>query len=159
LTSFDISFVDPAINTFVLADRTNKAIDVVSTNTKALVQRTASPPFAGVIASPPNAAGPNGVIIVDQREIWAGDGPLLSNCVPSPTGLKCTDPVQAPSSVKVIDLQTGATTHIISTNGKRRADELCVDPNRGVVLVANDDPLDNFLTFISTTTYSVVATI
>src|SRR5262245_20228529 len=38
LTSFDISFVDPEINTFVLADRTNKAIDVVNTNTKALVQ-------------------------------------------------------------------------------------------------------------------------
>jgi len=36
---------------------------------------------------------------------------------------------------------------------------LAVDPDRGVVLVANDDPLDNFLTFISTATYSIVATI
>jgi hypothetical protein len=159
LTSFDISFVDPAINTFVLTDRTNKAIDVVNTNTKVLVQRPASPPFVGIVASPANASGPNGVIIVDHREIWAADGPLLGNCVPSPTGLRCTGPVLAQSSVKVIDLQTGATTHVIPNGGVRRADELCVDPNRGVVLVANDDPLDNFLTFISTTTYQIVATI
>src|SRR5262245_898269 len=68
LTSFDISFVDPTAGKYVLADRTNKAIDVVDTNSKALVQRTATPTFAGVIASPANSAGPNGVIIVDQRE-------------------------------------------------------------------------------------------
>jgi len=159
LTSFDISFVDPDIGKYALADRTNKAVDVVDTNTKALVQRTASPPFAGVIASPANAAGPNGVIIVDQREIWAADGPLLGGCVPSPTGLRCSGPVMSPSSIKVIDLNSGTTTHVIQNNGIRRADELCVDPSRGVVLVANDDPLDNFLTFISTTTYSIVATI
>src|SRR5262249_6834302 len=86
--------------------------------------------------------------------------PLLGNCVSSPTGLRCDgNNVLAQSSVKVIDLHTGATTHIIPNGGVRRADELCVDPKRGVVLVANDDPLDNFLTFISTATYSIVATI
>jgi hypothetical protein len=159
LTSFDISFVDPDVGKYALADRTNKAVDVVDTNTKTLVQRTASPPFAGVIASPGNAAGPNGVIIVNHREIWAADGPLIGGCVPSPTGLRCSGPVMSGSSVKVIDLNTGATTHVIQNNGQRRADELCVDLSRGVVLVANDDSLDNFLTFISTTTYSIVATI
>lgn len=159
LTSFDISVVDPAIDTFALADRTNKAIDLIDTRSKTLVQRPASPPFAGVIASPANASGPNGVIIVDHREIWAADGPLLGGCVSSPTGLKCSGPLLAQSSVKVIDVSTGITTHIIQNGGQRRADELCVDPRRGVVLVANDDPVDNFLTFISTSTYSVVGTI
>src|SRR5712675_910331 len=71
LTSFDIAFVDANINTLVLADRTNKSIDVVNTNTNVMThQYTANPPFVGVVASPANASGPNGVIIVDQREIW-----------------------------------------------------------------------------------------
>src|SRR6476660_1376951 len=56
LTSFDIAFVDANVHTFVLADRTNKSIDVVNTNSNTLIhQYTASPPFAGVVASPANA--------------------------------------------------------------------------------------------------------
>src|SRR5260370_17853086 len=31
IVSFDIGFVDPAINRYLLADRTNKAIDIVDT--------------------------------------------------------------------------------------------------------------------------------
>src|SRR5260370_12199576 len=31
INSFDIGFVDPAIHTYVLADRTNKAVDVIDT--------------------------------------------------------------------------------------------------------------------------------
>src|SRR5437764_1474152 len=88
LNSFDISFVDANIHTFVLADRTNKAIDVVDTNSNILThQYRPNLPFAGVVASPANASGPNGVIIVDQREIWATDAP---------------SPGQPSSSIKVI---------------------------------------------------------
>src|SRR5882762_6450981 len=84
LTSFDIAFVDANINTLVLADRTNKSIDVVNTATNTLThQYKASPPFVGVVASPANASGPNGVIIVDQRELWVTDGPVL-NCATTP---------------------------------------------------------------------------
>jgi hypothetical protein len=155
LTSFDIAFVDANINTFVLADRTNKSIDVVNTATNTLThQYTAS--FVGIVASPANASGPNGVIIVDQREIWATDGPVLSNCTPSPTGLKCTGPVTTPSSIKVIDLKTGKLIANIPNGGTRRADELCEDVKHEVVLSANDDPADNFLTFINTETYSII---
>src|SRR5262249_8664168 len=74
LTSFDIAFVDANIDTLVLADRTNKSIDVVNTATNTLThQYTATPPFRGVFnpGGLANASGPNGVIIVDQREIWA----------------------------------------------------------------------------------------
>jgi len=162
LTSFDIAFVDANINTFVLADRTNKAIDVIDTRTNTLKhQYTASPPFVGIVASPADSSGPNGVIIVDQREAWVTDGPVLQGCSPSPTGLRCsaTLPATTTSSVKVIDLKTGATTHVISTGGQRRADELCEDVKRERVLVANDNELDNFLTFISTETYSVVGNV
>ncbi len=131
LTSFDIAFVDANINTFVLADRTNKSIDVVNTATNTLThQYTASPPFRGVVASPANASGPNGAIIVDQREIWATDAPVL-NC--SGTPQVCT--VVTPSSIKVIDLATGATTHVIPNGGARRADELCEDVKHEISLV------------------------
>jgi len=159
LTSFDIAFVDANIHTFVLADRTNKAIDVVNTSANVVIhQRTATPPFVGIVASPANASGPNGVIIVDQREIWATDGPVLSGCSPSPTGLRCSGSVTTPSSIKVIDLRTGAMIANIPNGGVRRADELCEDVNHETVLSANDDPLDNFLTFINAETYSIIGT-
>jgi hypothetical protein len=159
LTSFDIAFVDANINTFVLADRTNKSIDVVDTRTNTMThQRTASPPFVGIVASPANASGPNGVMIVDQREIWATDGPVIGNCTPSPTGLKCTGPVTTPSSIKVIDLKTGAMIANIPNGGTRRADELCDDVKHEMVLVANDDPADNFLTFIDAESHSIIGT-
>src|SRR5262245_27873851 len=156
LTSFDIAFVDANINTVVLADRTNKAIDVVDTSTNTLVkQLTASPPFRGVFnpGGLANASGPNGVIIVDQREVWATDAPVL-NC--SGTPQVCT--VVTQSSIKVIDLNTGAMIANIHNGGTRRADELCEDVKHEVVLSANDDPLDNFLTFINTETYSIIGT-
>jgi hypothetical protein len=154
LTSFDISFVDANVDTFVLADRTNKSIDVVNTATNTLThQYTATPPFRGVVASPANASGPNGVIIVDQREIWATDAPVLT-C--SGTPQVCT--VNTPSSIKVIDLKTGGMIANIPNGGARRADELCEDVNHEIVLSANDDPIDNFLTFINTETYSIIGT-
>ena len=154
LTSFDIAFVDANIQTFVLADRTNKSIDVVDTSTNTMThQYTATPAFRGVFnpGGLANASGPNGVIIVDQREIWATDAPVL-NCAGSPQ--VCT--VVTPSSIKVISLATGATTHVIYNGGARRADELCEDVKREIVMSANDDPIDNFLTFISTETYSII---
>jgi len=157
LTSFDIAFVDANINTFVLADRTNKSIDVVNTATNTLThQYTATPPFRGVFnpSGLADASGPNGAIIVDQREIWATDAPVLT-CTGTP--LPCT--VVTPSSIKVIDLATGATTHVIYNGGQRRADELCEDVKHELVLSANDSPLDNFLNFISTETYSILATV
>jgi hypothetical protein len=154
LTSFDIAFVDANINTFVLADRTNKSIDAVDTTSNMVThQFTASPPFRGVVASPANASGPNGVIIVDQREIWATDAPVLS-C--SGTPQVCT--VVTPSSIKVIDMATGATTAVIPNGGARRADELCDDVKHEMVLAANDDPIDNFLTFINAETHSIIGT-
>jgi hypothetical protein len=156
LTSFDIAFVDANINTFVLADRTNKSVDVVDTNSNVMThQYTASPPFRGVFnpLGLAGASGPNGVIIVDQREVWATDAPILT-CTPAPQ--VCT--VVTPSSVKVIDLVSGITTHTIDTGGVRRTDELCEHVKGETVLVANDNELDNFLTFINTETYSVIGT-
>ncbi|MGA8403102.1 MAG: hypothetical protein WB697_24665 [Stellaceae bacterium] len=134
VTSFDISYVDPVIGLYLLADRTNKSVDVIDTTTNSvLVQLTSS--FAGATPSN-NNAGPDGVITVGHREVWAGDGP---------------------SQVKVIDLFSQKTTHVISTGGVNRADELCVDPRDKEVLVANDaeSPFP-FISIISTENYSLL---
>ena len=114
--SFDIGLVDPVAGVYVLADRTNAAIDVVDTGSNALINQL-KPGFVGAV---PNAAhtaidndvsGPNGVLIVHQTEVWVGDGN---------------------STVWVLHLQTGKVIDKINTglNGATdptRADELCYD--------------------------------
>jgi len=136
VTSFDISFVDPVMGLYLLADRTNKSVDVIDTATNTVVvQLAATPAFAGATASN-NNAGPDGVITVNHREAWAGDGP---------------------SQIKVIDLASQKTTHVISTGGVNRADELCFDPRDQLVLMANDaeSPFP-FVSVVSTVNYSVL---
>jgi hypothetical protein len=184
LTSFDISFVDANIHTFVLADRNNKSIDVVNTAANTLTkQLTATPPFTGLCVVPPvsssdvkpdanicaDASGPNGVIIVDQREVWATDAPPISNIqctetTPIPGATKsphfqqvCTATIGT-SSVKVIDLRSGHMIATINTGGKKRTDELCEDVKHEIVLAANDDPIDNFLIFMNTESHSIIGT-
>jgi hypothetical protein len=153
IRSFDIGFVDADAQTYVLADRGNKAVDVIDTSTNKLVkQLTASPPFAGVRANPGAASGPDGVIIVDHKEVWAGDAP--SSCTTAAPFTCSPD-----SSVKVIDLKTGATTAVLVTGGQRRSDELCEDVGHEVVLVANDDPVDSFITFWSTESHKMLGKI
>lgn len=134
VTSFDISFVDPVIGLYLLADRTNKVVHVVDTTTNTVLAELTSS-FAGATPSNDNA-GPDGVITVGHREVWAGDGP---------------------SEIKVIDLFSQQTTHVISTGGAKRADELCLDPRDHVVLMANDaeSPFP-FVSFVSTVNYSVL---
>jgi len=117
-------------------------------------------------------SGPNGVITVHHKqgspEAWAGDAPVLSFSCSNQTinnvvTTVCTSNVVTPSSVKVVDLKTGGVTHTILTGtttpgfgGTRRADELCWDPRDKLVLVANDEAVDNYISFISTDSYLVV---
>jgi len=120
-----------------------------------------TPSFAGscvTSATAPrnNYGGPNGVIVIEKgrnADIWAGDGPKFSPaCQPNSTNTNVTEY----SSVKVMDLYTGATRAVIPTGGIRRADELCYNPVSDVVLIANDDPLDNFITFIGEDSYQIL---
>src|SRR5262245_1066802 len=151
LNSFDIGFVDPQLGLYFLADRTNKTIDQVITSDNTLTQLAAGS-FVGVQPGS-NTSGPNGVITAnDHTEVWAADGVLCGAC-----GSK--DPATQTSRIQVIDLTTGKVTHTIDNGGNRRADELCEDPQHHVVLVANDDDSDLFLTFISTESYEVIGKI
>jgi hypothetical protein len=144
ITSFDISFVDPGLGVYLLADRTNATVDVIdTTDNTVLKQLTATPPFAGVKPCVPPAGandcvGPNGGLTIG-KEIWAGDGN---------------------STIKVINLFTGVTTDVINTGGKKRADELCYDPDDNLVMMANDaeEPFP-FVTLISTVSHKILKTI
>jgi hypothetical protein len=151
--SFDISFVDPFAGVYIVADRSNAAVDVVDIHNDLTVARQltgcglapcpkASPnKFVG--HGPSGHAGPNGVITAnDQKEVWAGDGD---------------------STLKVLDINTGLLKHNITLvdpithkQGTARADELCEDPHNHLVLIANDKAPDTFISFVSTSSYSVV---
>ena len=153
LNSFDIGFVDPQLGLYFLADRTNKTVDQVKTSDNSITQLGVGA-FVGVQTGT-DTSGPNGVITANNHtEVWAGDGVLCNNAQNACT--TGTTPATQTSRVVVIDIKTNKVTHNIDTGGQRRADELCEDPQHHVVLIANDDPADLFLTFISTDTYKVI---
>ncbi len=156
LNSFDIGFVDPQIGRYFLADRTNKTVDQVVTSTNAISQ-LAKGSFVGVQTGT-NTSGPNGLITANNHtEVWAADGVLCNNAQNACT--TATTPATQTSRIQVIDIKTGNVTHTIDNGGQRRADELCEDPQHHVVLLANDDDSDLFLTFISTESYKIVGKI
>jgi hypothetical protein len=138
--SFDIGFVDPVAGIYVLADRTNKAIDVIDTSTNTLINQL-KPGFVGVDARGNDFSGPDGVLIVNHTHVWVGDGN---------------------STVWVLHLQTGKVEAQISTALKgpgtdaTRADELCYDANDHIILMANDASSPPFVTFISSTSFAVL---
>jgi hypothetical protein len=140
LTSFDITFVDANIHLLAQADRSNSAVDLVDTNTNTFIKHlTATPPFHGSDAE----HGPNGVVIVDQKEIWAGDG------------LGGAEPL---STLKAIDIATGHTV-VMHTNGTGRTDELCEAVSHEIVMAANDRAADQFVTFWSTESHRMLGKI
>jgi hypothetical protein len=157
LVSFDISWVDPFIHSYFLADRSNKSIDVINTNTKSVTQY--QPGFVGFTGNN-DTSGPNGVQTIykgDGRvEVWAGDGEQAD---PS-----CASATPVCSTVKVLEYPSGTLIHTIATNGLRRADELCYDQTNHVVQIANDAEADvsghaPFVSFISTDSYKVLGTL
>jgi hypothetical protein len=128
--SQDISWFNPVTKKYYLADRNNFGIDIVDV-TKDQVLGVAT----GFVGNQPgtNTSGPNGVLVTNNpHQIWAGDGD---------------------STVKVFNLNkngdTGTFLTSIPTGGTKRADELAYDPDHQLILVANDDDSELFVTFIS----------
>src|SRR5215813_2517247 len=113
ITSFDISFVDPVSGVYVLADRTNKGIDVIDTATNTFLGIAGQGAFTGSVlvngVANNDVSGPDGVMVVHGREIWAGDGD---------------------STLKILDLFTGVVLGTIPTGqpSDNRVDEMCFDP-------------------------------
>jgi hypothetical protein len=137
LYSFDISWVDQATGTYYLADRSNKAVDMVEAETfvMQIAPNNGHAPFAGFTPCVPPAgandcAGPNGVVAAFP---W----------------LFVTD---APSRVLSFDLRTTPPTTVseVTTQAgeKTRADELAYDPKDGLLLVINNAAAPPFGTLI-----------
>ena len=133
LHGFDISWVDADTQRYYLADRSNKAVDVVDAKNGTFLKQITGG-FAGVKFNAAGNAnndisGPNGVVTSGR---W----------------LFVTD---APSRVVSIDLTTDLIVSDVKTSATspNRADELAYDPDSGTLLVVNnaDDP--PFATLIS----------
>ena len=127
LTSFDISWVDPARAEYYLADRSNAGIDIINTEHLTFKRRLAG--FVGIklnkagTAVDNNHSGPDGVTS-HGRWLYAGDGN---------------------STLKVFDLDAptaSALKQTISTGGTTRLDEMALTTNGELLLAANnaEDP-------------------
>jgi hypothetical protein len=127
VTSFDIGFVDTGLGYYVLGDRTGNAVDVVNTSNNTLVMRAGQGLFRGAQSST-DLSGPNGVMTVLHREIWAGDGD---------------------STLKFLSLSTGGLLGSVSTGGQKRVDEMCYDPIHNIGFVANNADSPPFITAVS----------
>jgi hypothetical protein len=176
LEAFDISFVKSKLRTLAVA--ASRVVDtrrpfgtviIVNTDSNIVTKELIpDPPFAGACSFPARntVTGPNGVIVIKEglnAEVWAGDGPVLTAagqthiCVTTGTPpIPVAGDIASPSTVKVLDLNSGGTKAVISTGGNGRADELCYNSQSRVVLIANDEPFDNFITFIDADTYQVI---
>jgi hypothetical protein len=174
LRSFDISFVSVANGTYTLAasalnatglgPAAAPAIVVVDTNFDVVVNEVGKTVLSGACSIAPardDYSGPNGEMVVEKganADIWAGNGPIYTPSCAFP-GSATPGTLTTPSNVKVFDLRTGALKGSISTGGKARADEMCYNPSSDTVLVANDDPSDNFITFIGEDSFRVLGKI
>lgn len=129
ISQFDISNADATTGIYAFADRTNASVDVFALDDNEFIDGALNPAFPrqislafqvpGFVGANANhaMAGPDGLIIVNHTEIWAGDGN---------------------STVKVINIASRQVTDIIPTGGVLRADEGSFDPVDQVVLIAND---------------------
>jgi len=149
--SVDISWFDPATEKLYLADRNNGGVDVFDTKTETAVGLAGG--FVGIqptSATVANNSGPNGILVVNNgsiHQLWSGDGVQCTGT----TAVTCT----GTSHVLVHKLDhngiptTNAPFVSVDVGGQRRADELAYDPDDQLILIANDDDLDLFVTFIS----------
>jgi hypothetical protein len=135
--SFDISWVDQTTGNYYLADRSNKAVDVVAAEkfVTLVVPNNGHAAFAGFTPCVPPAgandcAGPNGVVAAYP---W----------------LFVTD---APSRVLSFDLRFNPPKTISEVTTKAgdptRADELAYDPKDGLILAINNASTPPFGTLI-----------
>ncbi|HTJ27003.1 MAG TPA: hypothetical protein VMA36_12670 [Candidatus Limnocylindria bacterium] len=132
--SYDIGAVDPTLHRYYLADRTNKALDVIDTRTNAL--RVIPGPYAGIQSSN-DISGPDGVVsIPGNPDVYVGDV----------------------DSVKVVDTNAGTVVKIIATGtAGKRTDEGCYDKDDNLVMFANPADSPPYASWINASTNAVVA--
>jgi hypothetical protein len=157
--SFDISFVDPTAHQLYIGDRTTNGVTVIDTQALKYVMTAGQGMFAGFKpnnpdGSPPNNAGPNGVVPIGNGLVMAGDGDSTLKVVNITTGaLVATIPAVNPYVGAALPATCGGagtpTGTPLATN--QRVDEMAYDPTDGLVLAINDAACPPFGTFFSTT--------
>src|SRR4051812_10706140 len=120
LISFDISYIDQKTQRYYLADRSNKAIDILDARDRKWIGRVTG--FVGTVMKADgksintSKSGPDGVLAVGD-EAWVGDGD---------------------STIKVVDLKQMKITRSIPTGGSSRLDEMAYDPKNMVFIGVNN---------------------
>jgi len=147
LGAFDISFADPKTGLYVLADRTNGAVDFFDASDDTYVGRVDG--FKGVQCKADgktadnSISGPDGVVIIGG-EVWAGDGD---------------------STLKVINIRTFDITDTMTVTDptdntkKRRVDEMAYDARDHVLAAANNANVPPFVTLVNTDTHQILGQI
>ena len=132
LRGFDISWVDASTQRYYLADRSNKAVDVIDAKNDTFLKQIPGG-FAGVKFNAAGGAnndisGPNGVVSSGR---W----------------LFVTD---AASRVVSIDLTTDLIVDsVVTSASENRSDELAYDAQDGILLVVNNADSPPFATLIA----------
>lgn len=164
--SFDISWVDPFLRAYFLADRSHGGpsntaggdvmmLDLNNLTPTGITYLVPPPtdPMAG-IACDQNAnfggtagvgrneiTGPNGAFTVNHSEVWVGDGPsqFQPGQTHAATGGLASDYAadKCDSSVRVFNLASRQQTDHINIGGCFRTDEGAFDPTDQVALFAN----------------------
>ena len=142
--SFDISWFDPVLNQYFLADRNNKAIEVVDP-TSFSIKPFPNAGFAGFTGNN-DTSGPDGVLTANNHtELWVGDSPGKVWVMDAGSGTIKSLP--SPATNPILVKTTGSPPTNASTT---RADELCYDPRDHLILIASPAEDPPFVTFIST---------
>jgi hypothetical protein len=131
--SFDIGYSEAG--RYYLADRNNKAVDVVDTKSNTLIAQVTGS-FTGAGATT-DASGPDGIVgVTGTNTLFVGDV----------------------DSVKVVDTAALKTVKTIAiSNSGSRVDEGCYDPDDHLVMFASPGETPPYVTFISTTSQAVVS--
>jgi hypothetical protein len=143
--SFDISWVENSSGKYFLADRSNKAVDLINASTDAFVgfiglgQFVGSIPPASCAGGGNTCSGPDGVLTDSAGLLWVGDGNST---------IKVLNPTAGTGAAALIkSIPTcPATSSACGSGGKFRADEESFDPGHNLILIAND--AEGFLTFV-----------
>jgi DNA-binding beta-propeller fold protein YncE len=128
LESFDASIISANGGIYALADRSNHGIDLFDIRTDRFLGRVAG--FTGFNRKQGGgAAGPNGMVAVGRRQIWASNGNSI---------------------VTIIDAQSHMVIGTVTTGGTMRVDDMAYDQHDHLVIAINNADKPPFLTFIST---------
>jgi hypothetical protein len=153
--AFDISWVEQSTGRYFLADGPNNAVDLFNARTDTFVGFVGKGNFTSSSQADCTAHhasdihdcnGPDGVVTDSEHRLWVGDG-VNVNAKDSRSSIKVMDPTPGNAIIKSI-----------STGGKFRSDELAYDPRDQVILIANPDFNDAFLTWIDVRDLKVIGT-